>query len=203
MIKIGILGGVASGKSQVSKFLAEFGARVLDADAAGHEVLAEPKIVAKIVQEFGSEVLDDSGKQIDRAKLGELVFANGSETKRRRLEAITHPAIRNLLESQAAAIARSDPPPALVFDVPLLLEVGWQEMCEVLIFVDTPEVKRQEFAAARGWDEAELARRQQTQMDLEQKRLHADQVIPNTGSLENLRQAVRNFWDTHVVPRVA
>lgn len=212
MVTIGILGGVASGKSLVAQILAEFGAGVLDADVAGHRVLSEPEVVAALVGEFGEAILDGSldaslnaGGDVDRKAIAQHVFGEtkAASANLRKLEAIVHPTIKAHLEAEAKEMAQDRALVAMVLDAPLLLEVGWDAMCDLLLFVDAPKKKRQEFAQQRGWTGDQLELRQQAQMDLDQKRDRADFVIANTGDQDDLRQTVRRFWDTHVVPKIA
>ena len=157
MITIGLLGGVASGKSLVASILGGLGAGVLDADRTGHEILANDLAVTRqIAEHWGPRVLNSTGG-IDRAALGQIVFANdpAATANRRTLEAILHPTIRARLEQQASALAKSSCQ-VVVLDAPLLAEAGWDSLCNLLLFVDTPVEKRRQFAIQRGWEEEEI-----------------------------------------------
>lgn len=203
MITIGILGGVASGKSAVANMLGELGAGVLDADRAGHQVLSEPEVHDQLRCEFGDRVFDASGAP-NRSRLAEIVFGEGelADRKRQRLESILHPAIRRRLEGEVAQFSRTGGKQVVVLDAPLLLEAGWDGMCDLLVFVDTSKQKRLELAHSRGWDAAELERREQSQGNLDEKRHRADVTLANSGDIDMLREAVRGFWQTHVLPRI-
>ena len=202
MISIGLLGGVASGKSLVGDLLGELGAFVVDADRIGHEVLEkEPTIKEELRTLWGDSILDAEG-EVDRAKVGEQVFgyASSAIANRRRLEALLHPRIRQRVEELRAQIASQNDTPVLVLDAPLLLEAGWDSICSLLVFVDSPEDLRQQRAQERGWEPTELIRREQAQLPLDAKRRRANAVIENSGNLEDLREQVTKFWAAHVVP---
>ena len=153
LIVIGLTGGIASGKSYVAGRLAERGAVVLDADRHAQAALDEPRIRDAIVARWGEEVLDGAGR-LDRQALASRVFGDAVETEanRRFLEGLVHPFVRARLREELSA-AREAGAPAAVLDVPLLLEVGWAEECDAVIFVDTPTVQRAARAAERGWSE--------------------------------------------------
>jgi dephospho-CoA kinase len=198
MLVIGILGGVASGKSLVSGELARLGAGVLDADRAGHEVLRMPEIVAAARQRWGDEIFAADG-QIDRKRLARIVFAPPPEGPRQRkyLEELTHPEIGRLLGQQAKRMSEAGTV-AAILDAPLLLEAGWDKLCGKLIFVDAPRELRLRRALARGWSEKEFAVRESVQECLESKRGRADVVVDNSGSPEQTRDQVQRLWHSLV-----
>src|SRR5690606_32145882 len=132
-VRVGLTGGVASGKSTVSARLAELGAVVVDADLLAREVVAPGTDgLAEVVAEFGSEVLDADGA-LDRPALGALVFAD--ESRRRALEAIIHPRVR---AAGAALEAAAGPDAVVVHDIPLLVETGQAAAFDVVVVVDAP-----------------------------------------------------------------
>ncbi len=194
MLVIGILGGVASGKSLVSGELARLGAGVLDADSVGHEVLRMPAIVAAARQRWGEGIFAADG-QIDRKRLARLVFSPSPEGSRQRkyLEELTHPEIRRLLRQEARRMSEAGKV-AAILDAPLLLEAGWDKFCGKLIFVDAPRELRLQRALARGWSEKEFAVRESVQEFLESKRGRADAVVDNSGSPEQTRDQVQRLW---------
>jgi len=191
---IGILGGVASGKSTVAGYLAELGAGLLDADRAGHEVLRLPQVEAAARQRWGEAIFADD-QHIDRSRLARIVFAPspGGPPERRFLEQLTHPLIRQRLAEKARQLAAQGVP-AAVLDVPLLLEVGWNDLCNHLVFVDAPAEVRRARARGRGWSDGEFAAREGAQADLENKRTSADAVIDNSGLPRQTRRQVEDFW---------
>jgi dephospho-CoA kinase len=201
MITIGLVGGVASGKSLVAKMLVELGAGLLDADRTGHAVLAEDSEVrAELKRHWGDSVVGKDGR-IDRAAVAKRVFAesDAAVADRRYLEELLHPRIRRRLNELRDQYATEDKP-AVVLDAPLLLEAGWGPLCDVVLMVDVPRQTRLTRAHSRGWSEAEFARREAAQWPAEEKRRHANVVISNDGTEAELRAAVRDFWARNVVP---
>ncbi len=191
---IGVLGGVASGKSMVARQFERLGAGVLDADQAGHEVLRLPHVEAAVRRRWGEAVFGPDGR-IDRPRLAEVVFTPGPrcQTERRYLEQLTHPEIARLIWRQAGVLAAGGAE-ILVLDAALLIETGWDQWCEKVIFVDAPREARLERAKTRGWDEKEFAAREGVQESLERKRQRADVIIDNSGPPERTQAQVEQFW---------
>ena len=163
---LGIVGGVASGKSMVADVFAGLGAGVLDADRAGHEALRLPHVEAAVRRRWGAAVFGPDGR-IDRARLARIVFAPGDEGRNERaeLERLTHPEIARLLWRQAAALAAAGVAVA-VLDAPLLLETECEDFrrkCDKLIFVEAPRETRLARALARGWSREDFAAREDAQ----------------------------------------
>ena len=191
---LGLLGGVSSGKSLVAHHLAALGAVVFDADQAAHEALRDPDVEVAIRARWGDGVFDAGGR-VDRAAVAEIVFSPSEEGPgdRRFLEALVHPRVERRFRKELKQLAAARRP-AAVLDAALLLEVGWDRLCNVLIFVDSPRALRAERARARGWDARELALREAVQWPLEQKRQRADFVIDNSGSITETRAQVERLW---------
>jgi dephospho-CoA kinase len=188
---VGVLGGIASGKSAVARQLAGPDGIVIDADAIAREVLASAEVTALVAKAFGPEVLAKDGS-IDRVRLGQRVFASPAD--RERLESFTHPRIRARIRAELDA-GRAARVRRIVLDVPLLLENDDRhhlvEECDALVFVDAEDGVRDARAVAdRGWQPGEVGRRERTQMPLSSKRARADHVIHNTGSLTDLEREV-------------
>ena len=199
MKTIGLVGGVASGKSLVAKLFAELGAGLLDADRAGHEVLADdPEVRQAVVARWGPSVLAADGS-IDRAAIAARVFAAGDQSavERKFLELLLHPRIRRRLEEKTAQYAAQGCP-AVVLDAPLLLEAGWGPLCDLVVMVDADPNVRLARAQERGWSAAEFARREAAQWPVTKKRSAAHATLANHGDVAALRAAVRDFWHTHV-----
>ncbi len=197
---VGVLGGIASGKSTVTKVLAEFGARVFDADRVVHVVLARPDIVRAVRERWGDEILAADGS-VDRAALARRVFSD--EEERRALEAIVHGPVFDALERTIAeverALAPGVPSGLLVVDAALMAETGLIEACRWRIYVEAPfEVRRQRTVSERGWDAQELARREAHQMSLEAKKALADVVVDGTQGLAPLREEIAIFLEREV-----
>lgn len=195
---IGILGGVASGKSLVAEEFGRLGAGLLDADRAAHEVLRMPEIEAAVRHRWGSGVFDADGR-IDRASLSRIVFAGPPEgpRERRHLEQLTHPKIGHLLAQEAERLEAAGMA-AAVLDAPLLLEAGWDKLCTALVFVDAPREVRLARASARGWSEADFTAREKVQKSVSAKRERADFIIDNSGSLEQTRSQIERLWQSLV-----
>jgi dephospho-CoA kinase len=200
MKTIGLVGGVASGKSLVAKMLVELGAGLLDADRTGHAVLADDAEVHRAIRNrWGTAVFSADGR-VDRAAVARRVFAKTDTGREDRefLEALLHPRIRRRLESRRKDFAAENRP-AVVLDAPLLLEAGWQAICDVVLLVDAPQPVRLGRARQRGWSEADFLDREAAQWSIERKRQMADATIENAGSEDDLRCAVLEFWQTFVV----
>ena len=192
---VGLLGGVASGKSLVAQQLAELGAVVIDADKLGHQVLTQPEVIAEIRQNWSDAVLTADG-QVARQKLAAIVFAPSpaGQAALAALERITHPRIRALTEARLVELAAAGTPVVAVLDAPVMLKAGWHHVCQRLIFVDAPQPVRLTRAKTRGWSEAEFLRREARQEPVEFKRKLCDTVIENAGSVEQTAAQVRQFW---------
>jgi dephospho-CoA kinase len=192
---IGVAGGIASGKSFVTEQLARLGAAVISADTAAHEVLKLEQVKVLARQRWGESIFAADG-EIDRKALGEIVFAPPPDGPRERkyLEQLTHPRIREIINRQVAELVQRGRAAAVVLDVPLLFESGWNEFCDQIVFVAAPRALRQSRAEARGWTPEEFARRESTQQSPESKRQEADLVIDNSGSAESTRAQVERFW---------
>lgn len=190
MIKVGLTGGIGSGKSEVARLLAEHGAVVVDADALAREALAPGSPgSAAVVEEFGPEVLAPDGS-IDRARLGRLVFADAAG--RAALEAIVHPYVgRRSAELMAAAPADA----VVVYDVPLLVEKGLQDGFEVVVVVDAAdETRLRRLVDVRGMPEQDARERMAAQASREARLAVADHVLPNDGDLAELAEQVSRLW---------
>ena len=190
-MRVGLTGGIASGKSSVSAMLAEKGALVIDSDMLAREVV-EPGTegLARVVDSFGPDVLDANGR-LDRPALGRVVFADAAA--RQRLEAIVHPLVR----ARAAELERAAPPGTWVIqDVPLLVETGQAGSFDVVVVVDAPvEEQVRRLVHGRGLTQAEAKGRIDAQATREQRRAVADEVIVNDGSWNQLRLQVDALWD--------
>ena len=175
---VGLTGGIATGKSTVSEILARLGAVLVDADRLAREVVAsgEPAL-ADVVREFG-DVLRPDGT-LDRKKLAAIVFAEPS--RRKRLEAILHPAIRARFDARLDALTREGFEGIVVFDAPVMIESGGYKNMDRLIVVVTDEVIQRARLVARDADAADGERRIASQMPLAEKAKLADYVIDNTG----------------------
>jgi dephospho-CoA kinase len=186
MYVLGIVGGVASGKSAVSQAFARRGAAVLDADQVGHQVLAEPEVIAAFRQRWGDGVAGPDGQIIRRA-IAERVFGQGPEAERERqfLNSVTHPRIRRLLTEMLTRL-RSQGTTLAVIDAALLHETGWDQLCDGVLFVDAPQAVRRQRAMTRGWTAEQFASREASQWSVEQKKSRSTWVVDNSAALDEL-----------------
>ncbi|MBL8898201.1 MAG: dephospho-CoA kinase [Planctomycetes bacterium] len=178
---VGVLGGVAAGKSTAARVLEEAGALRLDADALALRRLEEPEVRKALRERFGPEVLDAEGR-VDRPALARLAFS--APAARRELEELIHPVVRARLAAALDAAERAaeadGSPRWVVLDVPLLVESGWAHLCDHLLFLETPAAVREARARAdRGWGDGEVARREAAQVALEVKRRLAERIFAN------------------------
>jgi dephospho-CoA kinase len=176
---VGLTGGLATGKSTVSDILRGLGCVVLDADALAREVV-EPgqPALATIAREFGADILQPDGT-LDRKRLGAIVFAD--PPRRRRLEAITHPAIRDRYLARLAELEGQGFEGVVVWDAPVMIESGGYKHVDRLVVVITDAASQRTRALARDGDRADAERKIASQMPLADKAALADYVIDNSG----------------------
>jgi dephospho-CoA kinase len=190
---VGLTGGIATGKSTVTALLAGPSVRVVDADALAREVV-EPGTPAhaQIVAEFGKEVLQPDGR-LDRARLGEIVFPDAA--RRKRLEAITHPAIRRRFEQIVADLERAGFDGLLIWDAALLVESGGtKNMDRVVIVTTDPATQLRRLVQRDGCTEEAARTRIASQMPLAIKARYGDYVIDNSGTREQTEARVREVY---------
>ncbi|MGK5111959.1 MULTISPECIES: dephospho-CoA kinase [unclassified Geodermatophilus] len=195
MLRIGLTGGIGSGKSTVAGLLAARGARIVDADRIAREVV-EPGTpgLAAVADAFGPEVLTSEGA-LDRPALAAVVFADPAA--RARLDGIVHPLVR----ARAAELVSAAPPDAVVVqDVPLLVETGQAAGYDLVLVVEADLETRVRRLAQRGLAEADARARIAAQATDEQRRAVADVVLDNSGSPEDLAAQVDRFWAERVGP---
>jgi dephospho-CoA kinase len=185
-VRVGLTGGVGSGKSTVSGMLRELGAVVIDSDLLAREVVAPGTPgLAQVVAAFGPEVLAPDGT-MDRARVGAIVFADPEQ--RRRLEGIVWPLVH---EAGRALADTARPDGLVVHDIPLLVESGQQADFDAVVVVDVPvEMQVERLLRDRGWHAADARARIDAQATREQRLAAATHVIDNTGSLDDLRRRV-------------
>jgi dephospho-CoA kinase len=196
---VGLTGGIGSGKTAVARRFAELGAIIVDGDALAREVVARGTDgLAEVVAVFGEGVLTPEGA-MDRAKVAALVFSD--DEKRRRLESIIHPRVR---ERSAQLVASAPPDAVVVNDVPLLVESNLATGFDVVIVVlASEEVRLARLVGKRGMSEHDARARMAAQATDEQRRAVADVVIVNEGTLEELKTTVDAVWEQTILPRVA
>jgi dephospho-CoA kinase len=192
-VVIGLTGGIASGKSVVSTMLAEHGALVIDADKVGHEAYAKGSgCFEKVVSVFGDDVIGADG-EIDRKVLGGKVF--GDPAQRKRLEGIVWPWMRETMEARLAKI-RADITPVVVLEAAVLIEADWIPIVDqVWVVIVPPELARARIMERNQLSAEQADARIAAQLTNDERVKHAQVVIENTGTLEDLRSAVDAEWD--------
>lgn len=192
VLKVGLTGGIGSGKSEVSARLAERGALVIDADKIAREVV-EPGTpgLAAVVAEFGDDVLLPSGA-LDREKVGRIVFADADRLAA--LNAIVHPLVGDRMQELMDAAPGGA---VVVYDVPLLAENGLAPMYDEVVVVDAPEdVQLDRLVARRGMTEEDARARMANQASRADRRAVATHVIDNSGTLDDLKTQVDALWES-------
>ncbi len=192
MLRVGLTGGIGSGKSSVSALLAEHGAVIIDADLNARAVVAKgtPGLAA-VLDAFGEQLRTPAG-ELDREALGRIVFADPD--KLARLNGIVHPLIGELTAEQTAAAEKSQAP-VVVFDVPLLVENHLEGMYDVVVVVAAqPATQLQRLTDQRGMTEADARARIAAQASLEDRLAVATYVIENDGPREELAPQVDQLW---------
>jgi len=186
---VGIVGGIASGKTTVSALLAEKGAAVIDTDRIAHALLKHPDIREDLRQAFGPEIFDEKGSVRHRL-LAEKAFDTVENT--RKLNAIVHPPIIAEIKRQVAEARSRSGIRMIVLDAALLIETGLdKDTCDAVVFVRAGEAQRMERAAqARGWTADEFLKRQRRQMDVHAKERTSDFTVNNAGAMAELAEAV-------------
>lgn len=203
MLKVGLTGGIASGKSVVGKMLVALGAYLVEADHIAHSLMqpGEP-VYNEVVRRFGRDILNPDGT-VNRAKLAEVAFGAGSSGERQsrieELNRIVHPAVLRSQDEWMQAMGLQDPHAVAVVEAALILEAGAGDRFDRLIVVTCdPEQRASRFAARQKIDvesaRKEVARRMAAQLPEEAKIKAADYVIDNSGSLEDTREQVQNVW---------
>lgn len=190
---IGLIGGVASGKSTVARAMESKGALWLDADKLAHAILQSSEVVQQLRARYGDQILGSDG-QVNRRWLASRIFGTDPEAQQERhwLEEQIHPRVRMQIEESIAVAGHQYP--AIVIDAPLLLETGLEQLCDRVLLIDTPITLRRLLATHRGWTRADFDKREASQMPLAEKRQYATDVIANDGSQEQLLRRIDTFW---------
>lgn len=198
---VALIGGVGSGKSALARWLGDrLRVALIDADAAGHQVLLRPEVKEQIRRRFGEDVFDSEGN-VRRDRLGREVFGNDAvhQSARRDLEEIVHPVIGHELRRQIDA-ARHSEVDVILLDAAVLLEAGWAPLSDAIVFVDTPaEQRRERVRSGRGWTADDLQRREASQLPLNEKRAAADLVVDNSGPLVAAGEQLLRFLQERLI----
>ncbi len=191
---LGIVGGIGAGKSTVAREFEKLGCAVIDADALAHEILQQEEMRAAIATHWGREMLDESG-MVNRAKLAHRVFAHPADLAA--LNALIHPAVLLQAEHLIERYRGDSRVPAIVLDMPLLMEVDWDRRCDRVVFVQCDAQNRANHRQQKlGVDTADLARREKVQISLDRKEARADNVVSNNSDFATLvKQVTEIFTD--------
>jgi len=177
---IGLIGGIGSGKSLVASEFARRGGKVVRGDDLGHEGLRQPELRDRLVERWGREILAQDG-EIDRRKVAAIVFDNPAEL--RALEALVHPWIGRRFREEVEAAERDPAIKFVVLDAAVMLEAGWDGVCDWLIYVHAPRPERlRRLAEQRGWSPRDVEARERAQWPLAEKASRADFAVDNSGS---------------------
>ncbi|MBZ5492786.1 MAG: dephospho-CoA kinase [Acidobacteriia bacterium] len=196
MLRVGLTGGVACGKSTVAKMFADLGATIVDADTIAHELyLPGHEVLQELVNHFGPEILKPNG-ELDRAKLATLVFDGGRVEE---LNKIVHPAVIRQQDQWMRSLGEKDPNAVAIVEAALILEAGVKDRFDrIMVVTCKPEQKIARFAQRTGMSEeaarADVDRRTKAQMPDEEKARRADFVIDNSGSVEETRHQVQRIY---------
>ncbi len=191
-LRIGLTGGIASGKSTVSDFLAQMGAAIIDTDKIAREVVQPGSPALQVITErYGRAILNEDGS-LRRDRLGEIVFASPAE--KQWLEALLHPLIK-ARAAELAQMATEKGVPAVVFDVPLLFESGWNEPVDAIwtVYV-SPVVQRERLKLRDGFTDEAATARLAAQWPIDEKAKRADVVINNEGTPAETQRQVAAAW---------
>lgn len=194
-----VQGGIAAGKSTVTRLLVEQGATYVDCDRLAHEVLREPAIEAALLEAFGAGVFGPDG-HVSRPALGQVVFSDPAALAR--LEALVHPRVRDLVRAALLGEGRPAelPRAVVVIDAAVASKMRLAERYDLTVFVSASLETRRARAATRGWAPGELERREANQQSLEASRQAAQFVVPNDGDLQETETHVQRLWSELVQP---
>jgi dephospho-CoA kinase len=192
MLKVGLTGGIASGKSTVAEMFRRHGAHLIDADRVSRDVVAPGRpALEEIVEAFGRGVLRPDGA-LDRAALGAIVF--NDDDARARLNAIVHPRIWEEEDRLCAIYEARDPDGIVMIDAAVIIEAGGADRVDLMVVVDVDAEEQLARLVAKGMSEEEARARIRSQMPAVEKRTYGDYVLNNRGSLEETGRQVERVW---------
>ena len=196
MLKIGLTGGIGTGKSSVTEAFQSLGAAVINADLLGHDAYLPGTIgFEEVVTEFGQEIVGSDG-QIDRKKLGPIVFSDSS--KMDRLNEIMHPLIRDLIDERLVSLESSQNKVAVV-EAAILIEAGWKSLFdEIWVVISDREEVINRLGVRNGLSREDALKRIDSQMSNNERIEHGDVVVENTGSMEDLQTRVNSLWSKRI-----
>ncbi|MBN2591740.1 MAG: dephospho-CoA kinase [Sedimentisphaerales bacterium] len=188
---IGIMGGIGSGKSTVAAEFAKLGCKIIDADKIAHDLLEENDIREQVIALFSNDIIDSQGK-IDRKKTAEIVF-NNSELLFK-LNNIIHPGVLQKTEELIEQYNKDNLCKAIILDMPLLVEVGWDKRCDKLIFVDCDEKTRENRKKNKFFEKNHIKNRENFQISLDKKKDIADNTVNNNSDFSTLVRQIAEIF---------
>ena len=196
MLVIGLTGGIGTGKSEIARLLQSLGAAVINADQVGHEAYApDSESWHEVVATFGEDILQPSG-EIDRRKLGAIVFADPQQLSK--LNGIMHPRMARMVADRIQVL-REEGVQVVVVEAALLFEAGWDALVDEVWVAESPvEAVIQRLQARSGMDEEEVRKRIDSKMGRWERLERADLVVDNSGDVDTLETTVKELWDTRV-----
>ena len=200
MFVIGLIGGIGSGKSSVSAILNSLGVDVIDADKVGHEAYTpDSEGWRKVISAFGQDIVGPEN-EIDRKKLGSIVFSDPSEMEK--LNKLMHPIIHDLVEEKIQNLADQGIN-VVVLEAAILIEANWQDLTdEIWLAKANREVVIERVKLRNNFSREEIIKRIESQMSNNDREKHADIVIDNDGTIEQLEETVKTLWQSRVNGRV-
>ncbi len=190
MFKVGLTGGIASGKTSVANWFAAKGIPVINADETAHQLMEQSSVVSAVGQELGSEYIENG--KINRTLLGNRVFSDPMAKKR--LEKIIHPLVAKVMKKKST-ILEKEGYKVIILDVPLLFEVGWDKSIdEVWVVFVSPDIQKKRLMSRNGFNEKEAEKRIGSQMPLEEKIKRAHRIINNSGTWEETEKYLQTIW---------
>ena len=200
MFVIGLIGGIGSGKSSVSAILHSLGVEIIDADKVGHEAYTpNSEGWKKVISVFGQDIVGPEN-EIDRKKLGGIVFSDPSEMEK--LNKLIHPIIHNLVEEKIKLLSHQGVK-VVVLEAAILIEANWQDLTdEIWLAKSNQEVVIERVQLRNNFTREEIIKRIQSQMSNDEREKHSDIVIDNNGTIEQLEEKVKTLWQSRVNGRV-
>ena len=200
MFVIGLIGGIGSGKSSVSAILHSLGVEIIDADKVGHEAYTpNSEGWKKVISVFGQDIVGPEN-EIDRKKLGGIVFSDPSEMEK--LNKLMHPIIHNLVEEKIKLLSNQGVK-VVVLEAAILIEANWQDLTdEIWLAKANQEVVIERVQLRNNFTREEIIKRIQSQMSNDEREKHSDIVIDNNGTIEQLEEKVKTLWQSRVNGRV-
>lgn len=204
MITIGLIGGIASGKSAVARDFQELGAFVIDADQVGHAVLDLPHVTEQLVARWGTGILGENG-EMNRSAIASIVFppakdldddSSDYQAELEFLESVTHPEIRAKIQERMEQVRQTGRFEVIVLDAAVMLKTGWDTLCDQLVYVDAPRELREKRAILRGMEASQFASREEAQIPVNEKKKRADVVIDNSGPPQKTFRQVQEVWQS-------